>query len=132
MSMTDPIADMLTRIRNAQAAAKAQATMPASKLKTAIARVLQDEGYIIDFAVTQTTAGKSELTITLKYFEGRPVIERIERVSKSSRRVFRGKDELPKVMGGLGVAIISTSKGLMSDRAARAAGYGGEVLCLVA
>jgi len=132
MSMTDPIADMLTRIRNAQAAAKAQVTMPASKLKAAIARVLQDEGYIIDFAITSTEASKAELTITLKYFEDQPVIERIERVSKPSRRVFRGKDELPKVLGGLGVAIISTSKGLMSDRAARAAGHGGEVLCIIA
>ncbi|MCP5159822.1 MAG: 30S ribosomal protein S8 [Gammaproteobacteria bacterium] len=132
MSMTDPIADMLTRIRNAQAAAKAQVTMPASKLKVAIAKVLEDEGYITDFTVAQTAPGKAELTITLKYFEGQPVIERIERISKPSRRVFRGKDELPKVMGGVGVAIISTSKGLMSDRAARTAGYGGEVLCLVA
>ncbi|MEZ5585069.1 MAG: 30S ribosomal protein S8 [Candidatus Competibacteraceae bacterium] len=132
MSMTDPIADMLTRIRNAQAAAKAQVTMPASKLKAAIARVLQDEGYIVDFVVVPTTAGKAALTITLKYFEGRSVIERIERVSKPSRRVFRGKDKLPKVMNGLGVAIISTSKGLMSDRAARAAGHGGEVLCIIA
>ena len=132
MSMTDPIADMLTRVRNAQAATKAQVTMPASKLKAAIAKVLRDEGYITDFAVEQTTPGKAVLTVTLKYFEGRPVIERIERVSKPSRRVFRGKDKLPKVMGGLGVAIISTSKGLMSDRAARAAGHGGEVLCIIA
>jgi len=130
--MTDPIADMLTRVRNAQAATKAQVTMPASKLKAAIAKVLRDEGYITDFAVEQTTPRKAVLTVTLKYFEGRPVIERIERVSKPSRRVFRGKDELPKVMGGLGVAIISTSKGLMSDRAARAAGHGGEVLCIIA
>ena len=132
MSMTDPIADMLTRIRNAQRAAKTQVVMPASKLKAAIAQVLRDEGYIADFAITQITPSKAELTITLKYFEGRPVIERIERVSRTSRRVFRGKDELPKVMGGWGVAIVSTSKGLMSDRAARAAGHGGEVLCLVA
>lgn len=132
MSMTDPVADMLTRIRNAQAAAKTQVTMPASKLKAAIAKVLRDEGYITDFTVAQTAPAKAELTITLKYFEGQPVIERIERVSKPSRRVFRGKDELPKVMSGLGVAIISTSKGLMSDRAARAAGHGGEVLCTIA
>ncbi len=132
MSMTDPIADMLMRIRNAQRAAKAQVGMPASKLKAAIAQVLRDEGYITDFAVTQIAPSKAELTITLKYFEGRPVIDRIERVSRTSRRVFRGKDELPKVMGGWGVAIVSTSKGLMSDRAARAAGHGGEVLCLVA
>lgn len=132
MSMTDPVADMLTRIRNAQAAAKTQVTMPASKLKAAIAKVLRDEGYITDFTVAQTAPAKAELTITLKYFEGQPVIERIERVSKPSRRVFRGKDELPKVMSGLGLAIISTSKGLMSDRAARAAGHGGEVLCTIA
>ncbi|HAS51805.1 MAG TPA: 30S ribosomal protein S8 [Gammaproteobacteria bacterium] len=132
MSMTDPIADMLTRIRNAQAAAKSEVTMPASKVKAAIAEVLRDEGYITGFAVVPTDPGKAELTVTLKYFEGRPVIERIQRVSKSSRRVYRGKDELPKVMNGLGIAIISTSKGLMSDRAARAAGHGGEILCLVA
>jgi small subunit ribosomal protein S8 len=132
MSMTDPIADMLTRIRNAQAAAKTQVSMPASKQKAAIAQVLRDEGYIADFAVAQTDPSKAELTITLKYFEGRPVIDRIERVSRPGRRVFRGKDELPKVMNGLGVAIVSTSRGLMSDRAARAAGHGGEVLCIVA
>lgn len=132
MSMTDPIADMLTRIRNAQAAAKAQVVMPSSKVKAAIAQVLRDEGYIQDFSVARTPAGWSELTIALKYFEGQPVIDRIERVSRPGRRVFRGKDELPKVMAGLGVAIVSTSQGLMSDRAARAAGHGGEVLCIVA
>ena len=132
MSMTDPIADMLTRIRNAQAAAKTQVSMPASRLKAAVAQVLRDEGYITDFAVAPTTPGKAELTITLKYFEGQPVIERIERVSRPGRRVFRGKGELPKIMGGLGVAIVSTPQGLMSDRAARAAGHGGEVLCIVA
>ena len=132
MSMTDPIADMLTRIRNAQTAAKTQASMPSSKLKVAIARVLRDEGYIGDFSVADNDAGHPELTVALKYFEGRPVIDKIERVSRPSRRVFRGKDELPKVMNGLGVAIISTPQGLMSDRAARAAGHGGEVLCLVA
>jgi small subunit ribosomal protein S8 len=132
MSMTDPIADMLTRIRNAQAAAKTQVGMPSSKVKMAIAQVLCDEGYIANFAVAQTTPGKAELTIALKYFEGQPVIDRIERVSRPGRRVFRGKDELPKVMGGLGVAIVSTPRGLMSDRAARAAGHGGEVLCIVA
>ncbi|MBE2294139.1 MAG: 30S ribosomal protein S8 [Phycisphaerales bacterium] len=132
MSMTDPIADMLTRIRNAQRATKTQVSMPASKLKAAVAQVLRDEGYIIDFATAQIAPGKAELTVTLKYFEGRPVIERIERVSRPGRRVFRGKDDLPKVMGGWGVAIVSTSKGLMSDRAARAAGHGGEVLCFVA
>ena len=132
MSMTDPIAHMLTPIRNAQAAAKTQVSMPASKLKMAIARVLRDEGYIADFAATQTDPSKAELTIALKYFEGRPVIDRIERVSRPGRRVFRGKDDLPKVMNGLGVAIVSTPSGLMSDRAARAAGHGGEVLCVVA
>ncbi|MBK8181723.1 MAG: 30S ribosomal protein S8 [Candidatus Competibacteraceae bacterium] len=132
MSMTDPIADMLTRIRNAQAAAKAQVAMPASKLKMAVARVLRDEGYISDFALARTDASKAELTVTLKYFEGQPVIDRIERVSRPGRRVFRGKDELPKVMNGLGIAIVSTPQGLMSDRAARAAGHGGEVLCIVA
>jgi small subunit ribosomal protein S8 len=132
MSMTDPIADMLTRIRNAQAAAKTQVSMPSSKLKTAIAQVLRDEGYITGFAVAQTAPSKAELTVALKYFEGQPVIDRIERVSRPGRRVFRSKDELPKVMGGLGVAIVSTPRGLMSDRAARAAGHGGEVLCIVA
>jgi small subunit ribosomal protein S8 len=131
MSMTDPIADMLTRIRNAQAATKAQVRMPASKLKTAIAEVLKSEGYIADFAIVGTE-GKTELTISLKYFEGKPVIETIQRVSRPGLRVFRGKDELPKVLGGLGVAIISTSHGVMSDRVARAAGHGGEVLCIVA
>lgn len=132
MSMTDPIADMLTRIRNAQAATKIQVSMPASKLKVAIAKVLCDEGYITDFMAGEPVSGKAELTLTLKYFENRPVIDRIERVSRPGRRVFRGKDDLPKVMNGLGVAIISTPKGLMSDRAARAAGHGGEVLCIVA
>ena len=132
MSMTDPIADMLTRIRNAQAAAKTQVGMPSSKVKTAIAQVLRDEGYINGYTVAQTAPGKAELTITLKYFEGQPVIDRIERVSRPGRRVFRGKDELPKVMGGWGVAIVSTPQGLMSDRAAHAAGHGGEVLCIVA
>lgn len=132
MSMTDPIADMLTRIRNAQAAAKIQVSMPTSKLKVAIAQVLCDEGYIADFTISEAAAGKAELTLTLKYFENRPVIDRIERVSRPGRRIFRGKDDLPKVMNGLGVAIISTPRGLMSDRAARAAGHGGEILCIVA
>lgn len=132
MCMTDPIADMLTRIRNAQTAAKTQVTMPASKLKAAVAQVLRDEGYITDFAVAPTAPGKAELTVILKYFEGRPVIERIDRISKPGRRVFRGKSNLPRVINGLGVAIVSTPKGLMSDRAARAAGHGGEVLCVVA
>ncbi|MCC8999312.1 MAG: 30S ribosomal protein S8 [Candidatus Competibacteraceae bacterium] len=132
MCMTDPIADMLTRIRNAQTAAKTQVTMPASKLKAAVAQVLRDEGYITDFTVAPTAPGKAELTVILKYFEGRPVIERIDRISKPGRRVFRGKGNLPRVINGLGVAIVSTPKGLMSDRAARAAGHGGEVLCVVA
>ena len=132
MSMTDTIADMLTRIRNAQTAAKTQVTMPASKLKAAIAQVLRDEGYIADFAVAPTAPGKAELTVILKYFEGQPVIDRIDRISKPGRRVFRGKGDLPKVMNGLGIAIVSTPQGLMSDRAARAAGHGGEVLCVVA
>ncbi|MFZ4789959.1 MAG: 30S ribosomal protein S8 [Candidatus Competibacteraceae bacterium] len=132
MSMTDPIADMLTRIRNAQSATKTQVTMPASKVKAAIAQVLRDEGYITDFAVVPTDPGKAELTVVLKYFEGRRVIDRIDRISKPGRRVFCGKDDLPNVMNGLGVAIISTPRGLMSDRAARVAGHGGEVLCFVA
>ena len=132
MSMSDPIADLLTRIRNAQTAAKTQVTMPASKLKAAVAQVLRDEGYITDFTVAPTAPGKAELTVILKYFEGRPVIERIDRISKPGRRVFRGKGNLPRVINGLGVAIVSTPKGLMSDRAARAAGHGGEVLCVVA
>jgi small subunit ribosomal protein S8 len=131
MSMTDPIADMLTRIRNAQLAEKATVTMPSSKLKAAIAGVLKDEGYIDDFAVREA-AGKAELSIALKYYAGRPVIERIERVSKPGLRVYKGKDDLPRVMNGLGVAIVSTPKGVMTDRRARAANMGGEVLCLVA
>jgi small subunit ribosomal protein S8 len=129
--MTDPIADMLTRIRNAQTAAKAQVSMPASKVKGTVAQVLADEGYIKAFSVAES-GDKPTLTITLKYFEGKPVIETIQRVSKPGRRVFKGKDDLPRVLGGLGVAIISTSYGVMSDRAARAAGHGGEVLCVVA
>ena len=131
MSMTDPIADMLTRIRNGQAAAKMQVSMPASKIKIAIANVLKNEGYIADFTVAEGN-GKSELSIVLKYFQGKPVIETIQRVSRPGLRVYRGKDELPKILGGLGVAIVSTSHGVMSDRAARAAGHGGEVLCVVA
>ncbi len=131
MSMTDPIADMLTRIRNAQAVAKVQVSMPSSKLKTAIAKTLQDEGYIKGFHVSEN-AGKPQLTVDLKYFEGGPVIEQIERVSRPGLRIFRGKSELPRVQGGLGIAIVSTSHGVMSDRAARAAGHGGEVLCIVA
>jgi small subunit ribosomal protein S8 len=131
MSMTDPIADMLTRIRNAQGAAKTQVSMPSSKQKVAIAEVLKSEGYITDFAVTHPGT-KVELTLTLKYFEGRPVIARIQRVSRPGLRVFKGKDALPRVLGGLGIAIVSTSKGVMTDRAARAIGQGGEVLCVVA
>ena len=131
MSMTDPIADMLTRIRNAQAAAKVQVSMPSSKVKLAIAKVLVEEGYVKDF-VTSEVGGKPILTISLKYFEGKPVIEMIQRVSRPGRRVFKGKDELPQVLGGLGVAVVSTSRGVMSDRAARSSGYGGEVLFVVA
>ncbi|MBL8492325.1 MAG: 30S ribosomal protein S8 [Rhodocyclaceae bacterium] len=131
MSMTDPISDMLTRIRNAQMAEKVAVAMPASKLKVAIAKVLKDEGYIEDFAVRQN-GPHNELDIALKYYAGRPVIERIERVSTPGLRVYRGKDELPKVMNGLGVAIVSTPKGVMTDRRARAANMGGEVLCIVA
>jgi small subunit ribosomal protein S8 len=131
MSMTDPIADMLTRIRNAQMAEKVAVTMPSSKLKAAIATVLKDEGYIEDFAVRQND-GKAQLDIALKYYAGRPVIERIERVSKPGLRVYKGADELPKVMNGLGVAIVSTPKGVMTDRRARAGNVGGEVLCIVA
>ncbi|MFZ5594535.1 MAG: 30S ribosomal protein S8 [Pseudomonadota bacterium] len=130
MSLTDPIADMLTRIRNALAAAKSDVSMPASKQKLAIAKVLKDEGYINDYSV-QNGNGKATLVIGLKYFEGKPVIEAIKRVSRPGLRVYNGKDDLPKVMGGLGVAIISTPKGVMSDRAARAGGHGGEVLCIV-
>jgi small subunit ribosomal protein S8 len=129
--MTDPIADMLTRIRNAQMADKLAVTMPSSKLKVSIAKVLKDEGYIDDFAV-RDNAGKAELDIALKYYAGRPVIERIERVSKPGLRVYKGSDDLPRVMNGLGVAIVSTPKGVMTDRKARASNVGGEVLCVVA
>ena len=131
MSMSDPIADMLTRIRNAQRTNKASVTMPASKLKGAIAGVLKDEGYIDDFAVRDND-GKPVLDISLKYYAGRPVIEKIERVSRPGLRIYRGNDNIPQVMNGLGVAIVSTSKGVMTDRKARAAGIGGEVLCVVA
>jgi small subunit ribosomal protein S8 len=129
--MSDPIADMLTRIRNAQAVEKLSVSMPASKVKVAIAKVLKDEGYIEDFAVRGET-GKADLELQLKYYAGRPVIERIERVSKPGLRVYKGAEELPRVMNGLGVAIISTSSGVMTDRHARAKGVGGEVLCVVA
>jgi len=131
MSMTDPIADMLTRIRNAQMVEKASVSMPASKIKAAIATVLKDEGYIEDFAV-RSNDGKSVLDIALKYYAGRPVIEKIERISKPGLRVYKGTDELPRVMNGLGVAIVSTPKGVMTDRKARASNVGGEVLCIVA
>lgn len=127
---TDPIADMLTRIRNGQKARKVSVQMPASSAKVAVARVLKDEGYITDFA-TEEDGAKATLTVELKYFEGRPVIERIQRVSKPGLRIYRGRQELPKVLGGLGVAIVSTSAGVMSDRQAREQGIGGEVICVV-
>ena len=132
MSMTDPIADMLVRIKNAAAVRKQTVKMPSSKVKVAIAAVLKDEGYILDSRVTQTTPGKAELEISLKYYEGKPVIERLERYSRSGLRQYRGKANLPKVLGGLGIAIISTSKGIMTDAQARQQGVGGEVLCFVA
>ena len=131
MSMSDPIADMLTRIRNAQAVDKAVVTMPSSKIKTAIAQVLKDEGYIDGFAV-RAEGAKSELEIALKYYAGRPVIERIERVSRPGLRIYKGRDAIPQVMNGLGVAIVTTPKGVMTDRKARQTGVGGEVLCFVA
>ncbi len=131
MSMTDPIADMLTRIRNAQSAEKQSVAIPASKVKTAIAQVLKDEGYVEDFAVRELE-GRPTLEISLKYYAGKPVIEKIERVSRPGLRIYRPKDELPKVMNGLGVAIVSTSRGVMTDRKARGLGVGGEVLCIVA
>ncbi|MEE4163614.1 MAG: 30S ribosomal protein S8 [Woeseiaceae bacterium] len=130
MTMTDPIADMLTRIRNGQKARKVSVTMPASKSKEAIAQVLQDEGYIAGYATDGEGAAK-ELTVELKYFEGAPVIERIERASRPGLRIYRGKDDLPRVLGGLGVAIVSTSAGVMSDARAREKGIGGEVICVV-
>jgi small subunit ribosomal protein S8 len=139
MSMSDPIADMLIRIRNAQLVGHTDVVMPASKLKASIAQVLKDEGYIEDFAIRQKggdkdggDSGKKELRIGLKYYAGRPVIERLERVSKPGLRVYRGRDDIPRVMNGLGVAILSTSRGVMTDRKARADGVGGEVLCIVA
>jgi len=129
--MSDPIADMLTRIRNAQVVHKTMVAMPSSKVKIAIANVLKDEGYIEDFAVSEDD-GKAELKIGLKYYAGRPVIERLERVSRPGLRIYKGKDEIPNVMNGLGVAIVSTPKGVMTDRKARATGVGGEVICYVA
>lgn len=131
MSMSDPISDMLTRIRNAQRSEKTSVCMPASKLKVAIAKVLKDEGYIDDFA-TREADGKPTLEIGLKYYAGHPVIETIERVSRPGLRIYKGSGDLPRVMNGLGIAIVSTSKGVMTDYKARAAGVGGEVLCIVA
>lgn len=128
--MTDPIADMLTRIRNAQRNERARVTMPASKMKAAIAAVLKDEGYISGFSVEQD-GSKSTLAIDLKYYQGKPVISTLKRVSRPGLRIYKGRDELPKVMGGLGIAVVSTSAGIMTDRAARAAGHGGEVVCFV-
>ena len=132
MSMTDPIADMLTRIRNGSNVSLVSVSMPSSRLKVAIARVLEEEGYIGGFEVSEQPGNKRDLTVSLKYFDGKPVIEKIQKVSKPGLRIYRGKNELPKVMGGLGVAIVSTSEGVMSDRSARAKGFGGEVLCIVA
>jgi small subunit ribosomal protein S8 len=134
MSMSDPIADMLVRIRNAQMVGHTEVAMPASKLKSAIAQVLKDEGYIEDFAIRDKgeDSAKKELRIGLKYYAGRPVIERLERVSKPGLRVYRGRDDIPRIMNGLGVAILSTSRGVMTDRKARADGVGGEILCIVA
>lgn len=131
MSMQDPIADMLTRIRNGQGAGKTRIMMPMSKQKSAIAEVLKQQGFIREYSVEEME-GKSQLAIVLRYFEGKPVIEMLKRVSRPGLRVYKRKDELPRVMDGLGVAIISTSKGLMTDRQARAAGHGGEVVCIVA
>jgi small subunit ribosomal protein S8 len=131
MSMSDPIADMLTRIRNAQLAEKLSVAMPSSRVKASIAQVLKDEGYIEEFKV-RDDAGKSVLEIALKYYAGAPVIEKIERVSRPGLRIYKGRDDIPKIMNGLGIAIVSTSKGVMTDRKARATGIGGEVLCIVA
>ena len=130
MSMTDPIADFITRIRNGQSARKPEVSCATSKAKVAIAQVLRDEGYIAGFS-TSSDAGKTTLTVQLKYHEGRPVIDRIERVSRPGLRSYRGKTAIPKVLGGLGIAIVSTSQGVMTDRKARSVGQGGEVLCVV-
>lgn len=130
MSMTDPIADFLTRIRNGQSSGKAEISAPTSKVKVAIAKVLKDEGYIENFSASDVE-GKPTLAVQLKYYQGRPVIDRLERVSRPGLRVYKGKDELPSILGGLGVAIVSTSKGVMTDRQARASGHGGEVICIV-
>lgn len=131
MSMSDPIADMLTRIRNGQMVEKTSVKMPASKLKKAIAQVLKDEGYIDDFKVSDAS-GLPEMEVALRYYAGRPVIEKLERVSRPGLRIYKGRDDLPRVMNGLGVAIVSTSQGVMTDRKARSLGVGGEVLCVVA
>jgi len=128
--MTDPIADMLTRIRNGLAAGKKEVNMPHSRQKQAIAKVLKDEGYIADYKQTEAD-GKAILNVELKYFQGKPVIDKMRRVSRPGLRIYKSKDDLPKVMGGLGIAIISTSQGVMTDRAARKDGHGGEVLCYV-
>ena len=130
MSMSDPIADMLTRIRNAQATEKVSVAMPSSKVKLAIAEVLKSEGYIEDFAV-RTLDGKAVIEIGLKYYAGKPVIEKLERVSRPGLRIYKGRDDIPRVMNGLGVAIVSTSQGVMTDRKARDTGVGGEVICIV-
>ena len=130
MSLTDPIADFLTRIRNGQRSSKPDVAMPSSRIKLALAKVLKDEGYIDDYAVANDGATPM-LTLRLKYYEGRPVIDRLARVSRPGLRVYKAKDELPRILGGMGVAIISTSRGVMTDRDARAAGHGGEVLCIV-
>ncbi len=130
MSMSDPIADMLTRIRNGQSVGKTSVTMPSSKFKTAIAELMKQEGYIVDYSVSDDA--KPELNIQLKYYQGQPVIDLLKRASKPGLRLYKGSTELPKVRGGLGIAIISTSKGLMTDRAARSAGHGGEVIAYVA
>jgi small subunit ribosomal protein S8 len=131
MSMTDPVADLLTRIRNGQSARKPSITMASSKLKASILKVLKDEGYISDFNVDPSD-GRPQLTVDLKYYEGRPVIDRLERVSRPGLRIYRGKDEMPKVLGGMGTVIVSTPRGVMTDKAARAIGQGGEVICIVA
>jgi small subunit ribosomal protein S8 len=131
MSMSDPIADMLTRIRNAQLAEKLSVAMPSSRVKASIAQVLKDEGYIEDFKVREED-GKATLEVALKYYAGEPVIEKIERVSRPGLRIYKGRDDIPKIMNGLGIAIVSTSMGVMTDRKARATGIGGEVLCIVA
>ncbi len=131
MSMSDPISDMLTRIRNAQLAEKSTVIMPSSKLKVAIAEVLKDEGYVDGYSVIKGEGGKATLEIGLKYYSGRPVIEKIQRISRPGLRIYKGSNDIPRVMNGLGIAIVSTSRGLMTDRKARANGVGGEVLCVV-